>query len=83
MQQLQSGMLLPTGPIKENQMIDNKKTVFTNGEYRIVRNQYYGFRCNTLSSDWDVLYRGQFICHFFRLKNAKKFVQTLLKGATP
>jgi hypothetical protein len=64
-------------------MIENKKTVFTLSEYSIVRVEYvYGFRCNTWSS-WHVIYRGEFISYFLRLKNAKKFVQNLLKGATP
>jgi hypothetical protein len=59
-------------------MSDNKKTVFTSGEYSIVRVQSYGFCCNTLSSDWDVMHNGQFISHFLRLKDAKKFLQTVL-----
>ena len=59
-------------------MIDNKKTVFTSGEYSIVRIQSYGFRCNTLSSDWEVMHNGQCIGNYLRLKDAKKFLQTVL-----
>ena len=61
-------------------MIDNKKTVFTSatGEFTIVRVQSYGFRCNTLSSDWEVMQNGQCIGNYLRLKDAKKFLQTIL-----
>jgi hypothetical protein len=67
-------------------MIDNKKTVFTSatGKFTIVRIQSYGFRCNTLSSEWEVMQNGTCIGNFLRLKDAKKFFQSNLstvKGA--
>ena len=59
-------------------MIDNKKTVFTSGEYSIVREQYYGFRCNTLSTDWQIMHNGKSVWNYLRLKDAKKSLQAML-----
>jgi hypothetical protein len=59
-------------------MIHNKKTVFTSGDFTIVRVQSYGFRCNTLSSEWEVIQNGERIGYHLRLKDAKKFLQTVL-----
>jgi len=58
-------------------MIDNKKTVLTVGAYSIVRIQSYGFRCNTLSSEWEVMHEGKCIAYCLRLKDAKKYIQSL------
>jgi len=58
-------------------MIDNKKTVVTSGEFAIVRIQSYGFRCNTLSSSWEIVRNGEFIGSYFRLKDAKKAFQAI------
>jgi len=58
-------------------MIDNKKTVLTIGAYSIVRVQSYGFRCNTLSSEWEVMHNGECIGYYLRLKDAKKYIQSL------
>jgi hypothetical protein len=58
-------------------MIDNKKTVLTVGAYSIVRVQSYGFRCNTLSSEWEVMHEGKCIAYYIRLKDAKKYIQSL------
>jgi hypothetical protein len=58
-------------------MIDNKKTVLTIGAYSIVRVQSYGFRCNTLSSEWEVMHNGECIGNYIRLKDAKKYIQSL------
>lgn len=38
-------------------MIVSKKVVFTLGDIKIVREQGYGFRCNSLSTSWNV-YKG-------------------------
>jgi len=52
----------------------NTKTVFTANEISIVRVQSYGFRCNTLSSDWEVHMNGVKVQNFLRLKDAKKAI---------
>jgi len=52
----------------------NRKTVFTQGNITIVRVQDYGFRCNTLSSSWEIHVDGKFRWTFARLKDAKKSV---------
>jgi hypothetical protein len=61
-------------------MIDNIKTIFTSGtgEFTIVRTQAYGFRCNTLSSSWEIKRNGECIGTFIRLKDAKKYLQNVL-----
>ena len=58
-------------------MIGNKKTVLTIGAYSIVRIQSYGFRCNTLSSEWEVMHDGKCISRYIRLKDAKKYIKSL------
>jgi hypothetical protein len=52
----------------------NRKTVFTQGNIIIVRVQDYGFRCNTLSSSWEIFVDGKFRWTFSRLKDAKKTI---------
>jgi hypothetical protein len=51
-----------------------RKTVFTQGNITIVRVQDYGFRCNTLSSSWEIFVDGKFCWTFARLKDAKKTI---------
>lgn len=51
-----------------------RKTVFTQGNITIVRVQDYGFRCNTLSSSWEVHVDGQCRWTYIRLKDAKKSI---------
>jgi hypothetical protein len=36
-------------------MIYDQKVVLTIGEYSIIRERYYGFRCNALSTRWEVV----------------------------
>ena len=50
----------------------NRKTVFTQCNITIVRVQDYGFRCNTLSSSWEIHVDGKFRWSCLRLKDAKK-----------
>ena len=52
----------------------NRKTVFTQGNVTIIRIQDYGFRCNTLSSSWEIHVDGKFRWSCLRLKDAKKAV---------
>lgn len=52
----------------------NRKTVFTQGNISIVRVQEYGFRCNTLSSSWEIYINENYICCFTQLKFAKKAI---------
>jgi hypothetical protein len=51
-----------------------RKIVFTQGNITIVRVQDYGFRCNTLSSSWEICVDGKFRWTFSRLKDAKKTI---------
>jgi hypothetical protein len=55
-------------------------------KYSIVREKYYGFRCNSLSTAWEVIEHcgvyGDFskqkiISRHFRLSDAKTLIQTL------
>jgi hypothetical protein len=59
-------------------MTHSKKTVFTLGAYAIVRTRYWGFRCNSLSTIWEVTRDGQFVGQHLRLKNAKQAVLAAL-----
>tara|TARA_R110002126_G_scaffold24817_1_gene85651 strand:+ start:655 stop:837 length:183 start_codon:yes stop_codon:yes gene_type:complete len=52
----------------------NRKIVFTQGNITIVRVQDYGFRCNTLSSSWEIFVDGKFRWTFARLKDAKRTI---------
>jgi hypothetical protein len=62
-------------------MIVDKKTVYENGSVSIVKVSGYGFRCNTLSSSWDVFYDGKFYQHCIRLKDAKRIAKELITEA--
>jgi hypothetical protein len=61
---------------KENKMIDSKQviqTVEANGvKFEIVRVRSYGFRCNSLETDWEIHKNGQLLCCRTRLRDAKK-----------
>jgi hypothetical protein len=59
----------------------NTKTVFEKCGIKIVREQSYGFRCNTLSSTW-VVYKGdKYEGSFIRLKYAKAWVELMQQFA--
>ena len=49
----------------------NTKTVYENRGIKIVREQSYGFRSNTLSSTWIVYNNDKFAGSFIRLKDAR------------
>lgn len=55
----------------------SRKTVYEKSSVSIVRVSGYGFRCNTLSNNWEVFYDNKFYCNTFRLKDAKKIVMKL------
>jgi len=53
------------------------KTVFTDGNYSIVRVRSYGFGCNSLSTSWEIHLDGQFLASALTLKAAKQLIKTL------
>lgn len=55
----------------------NRKTVFTKDQISIVRVQSYGFRCNTLSTSWEIYVDGNQTATCIRLKDAKKLIALL------
>ena len=57
-------------------MTHSEKTVFTLGDLRIIRVKYWGFRCNSLSTSWEVKKLDQIVGNYLRLKDAKKAVTT-------
>jgi hypothetical protein len=61
--------------------MENVKTVFEQGGVKIVREQGYGFRCNSLSTSWSVYKDGQTFGSYSTLKRAKKWAQELLQNA--
>lgn len=54
----------------------SKKVVFTHGIYTIVRERYWGFRCQSLSTTWLVHREGEFVGSHLRLKDAKQAILT-------
>jgi len=52
----------------------NTKTVFTCGEWSIVRVESYWFRCNSLSVSWDIYRNDKFVSSSLRLNKAKKLI---------
>ena len=61
--------------------MENKKVVFDKCGIKIVREQSYGFRCNTLSSTW-IVYKGdKYEGSFIRLKYAKAWVESIAQSA--
>lgn len=57
--------------------MENPKTVFTDGNYSIVRVRSYGFGCNSLSTSWEIHLDGQFLASTLTLKDAKKLIKIL------
>ncbi|CAB4144074.1 hypothetical protein UFOVP456_20 [uncultured Caudovirales phage] len=55
----------------------NLKTVYENNSIKIVREQYYGFGCNSLSTTWLVYAGDKLRYSFIRLKHAKVFAERL------
>jgi hypothetical protein len=59
--------------------MENVKTVFEQGGVKIVREQGYGFRCNSLSTSWSVYKDGQTFGSYSTLKRAKKWAEALVE----
>ena len=66
-------------------MVDERKVVLTVGKYSIIRERYYGFRCNSLSTVWEVVEHTDFdgeltymtVARVYRLRDAKAKLQAL------
>lgn len=67
-------------------MVDERKVVLTVGKYSIIRERYYGFRCNSLSTVWEVVEHtkgvdGELtymtVARVYRLRDAKAKIQSL------
>lgn len=67
-------------------MVDERKVVLTVGKYSIIRERYYGFRCNSLSTAWEVVedttvVNGEptymTVARLYRLRDAKAKLQAL------
>lgn len=67
-------------------MVDERKVVLTVGKYSIIRERYYGFRCNSLSTIWEVVenttgVNGELthmaVARLYRLRDAKAKLQAL------
>ena len=69
-------------------MVDQRTVILTAGKYSIIRERYYGFRCNSLSTIWEVVenttgVNGEpthmVITRLYRLRDAKVFAQRLIE----
>ena len=58
-------------------LIKNQKVVFDRRGIKIVREQGYGFRCNTLSTSWNVMRGDQPAGSYSTLKRAKVCAELL------
>ena len=56
------------------------KTIFEKNNVTIIREQSYGFRCNSLSTMWYVYADGKLSSSFSRLKKAKEWAENLLSN---
>ncbi len=63
--------------------MSDKKTVFTQGAWTVVRTTYYGFRCNSLSVNWEIHFDGKWHANALRLKSAKEMIARSIKGGAP
>ncbi len=59
-------------------MVEDLKTVFEKGGVKIVRERYYGFGCNGLSTCWLVYAGDKLRYSFIRLKHAKAHAERLV-----
>jgi hypothetical protein len=57
--------------------MENTKTIFEKNRIKIIREQSYGFRCNSLSTMWYVYADEKFCGGYPKLKKAKEFVEQL------
>lgn len=67
-------------------MVDERTVVLTVGKYSIIRERYYGFRCNSLSTIWEVVENttgvngdpaNMVVARLYRLRDAKAKLQAL------
>jgi hypothetical protein len=67
-------------------MVDQRTVILTVGKYSIIRERYYGFRCNSLSTIWEVVentvgVNGEpthmAVARLYRLRDAKAKIQSL------
>lgn len=56
----------------------NTKTVYENNGIKIIREQSYGFGCNSLQTMWYVYDDEKFCGGYPKLKKAKEFVEQLI-----
>ena len=52
----------------------SKKIVIQNGDYAIEREEYWGFRCQSTSVNWNIYKAGAFLQSCARLRDAKREV---------
>jgi len=50
------------------------KTVYESNGISIVRFKSYGFRCNTMTSEWQIKIGSEIVGNYLRLKDAKKAI---------
>jgi hypothetical protein len=55
----------------------SEKVVFTLGDIKVVREQGYGFRCNSLSTSWSVYKNGQPVGSYSTLLRARDQAERL------
>lgn len=55
-------------------MTQSEKTVFSCNGLDVVRVRYWGFRCNSLSTMWEIRRDGKWVGQSLRLKTAKEQV---------
>jgi hypothetical protein len=60
-------------------MIISEKVVFTLGDIKVVREQGYGFRCNSLSTSWRVFKGDQPCGSYSTLLRARDHAERLAK----
>lgn len=59
--------------------IHSEVVVHTDGDFQIVRQKYWGFRCQSLSTQWLVLFRGKRVAQAMRRRDAKERIEFLKK----
>jgi len=53
-------------------MTHSETIIAREGEFSIVRVRYWGFRCNSLSTYWEIRKAGNSVAHWSRMRDAKK-----------
>ena len=58
-------------------MTHSETIIAREGAFTLVRVRYWGFRCNSLSTCWEIRKDGALVAHWTRMRDAKRNLSEL------